>query len=141
MFLADLKTKKGAITQNIRDKENSISKKLESIGNSFKYTPTILARDLKIDGVLTSVGLIEIEGSVKGIINGNSVVLRENGFVEGTIIAEFLNIKGRFEGAIKAKNINISSKARISGEIEYESLVVEDGACIDGQFKRLVLVN
>lgn len=141
MSLVDLKTKKSSIIKNIHDKENSISKKLELIGHGFKYTPTILARDLKIDGVVTSVGLIEIEGSVKGIINGNSVILRENCFVEGTIIAESLIIKGKFEGSIRAKNISISSKARISGEIEYESLVVEDGAYIDGQFKHLVLVN
>ena len=141
MSQVDLKTKKSAITKSIFEKENSISKKLELIGLSFKHTPTILSHDLKIEGTITSVGLIEIEGLVKGTINGNSVVLRENGFVEGTIIAEFLIIKGRFEGNIRAKNINISSKARISGEIEYESLVVEDGACIDGQFKRLDAVN
>jgi cytoskeletal protein CcmA (bactofilin family) len=141
MSLADFKTKKNAIIKSVRDKENSISKKLESIGRGFKYTPTILAHDLKIDGVITSLGLIEIEGLVKGIINGNSVILRENGFVEGTIIAESLSLKGKFEGIIRARNITISSKARIYGEIEYESLVVEDGAYVEGQFKRLVLVN
>lgn len=138
MSLADFKIKNISMTKGAKNNEGSISKKLELISNNFKCTPTILARDLKIDGVITSAGMIEIEGSIKGIINGNSVVLREDGFVNGTIIAESLSIKGRFEGNIKAKNITICSKAKIFGEIEYESLVVEDGACIDGKFKSLV---
>jgi cytoskeletal protein CcmA (bactofilin family) len=57
--------------------------------------------------------------------------------VEGVIIAEVLSIRGKFDGAIRAKNLNIAAKAKITGTIEYDLLSVEDGACIDGQFKRL----
>lgn len=99
--------------------------------------PTILARDLKIEGSIVSSGLIEIEGNVKGNIKGNSVILREGGVFEGQIMAESLSIRGKFNGAIYAKNLDISSKAIITGDIEYESLSVEDGACIDGQFKHV----
>lgn len=136
MPISSLKAKVASISQS-NSNDNSISKKLEVISANFKSMPTIIAQDLKIEGEITSSGLIEIEGFIKGIINGNSVVLREEGFVEGTIIAESLSVRGKFEGNIKAKNINISSKARIVGTIEYDSLSVEDGASIDGQFKRL----
>ena len=136
MPIASLKSKVVSITQNSSN-DNSISKKLEVISSNFKSTPTIIARDLKIEGQIHSSGLIEIEGVIKGTINGNSVILREEGFIEGEVIAESLSLRGSFEGKIKAKNINISSKAKIHGEIEYESLSVEDGACIDGQFKKL----
>ena len=136
MPIASLKSKVVSITQNSSN-DNSISKKLEVISSNFKSTPTIIARDLKIEGQIHSSGLIEIEGVIKGTINGNSVILREEGFIEGEVIAESLSLRGSFEGKIKAKNINISSKAKIHGEIEYEYLSVEDGACIDGQFKKL----
>ena len=56
-------------------------------------------------------------------------------------MAESLSVKGKFTGTIRAKNINISSKARINGVVEYCSLSVEDGACIDGQFKQVGSIN
>ncbi len=135
MSIVDFKKRISTAQSNLIN-ENSVVKKLEVISN-FKSTPTIIARDLRIEGELSSSGLVEIEGYIKGIIKGNSVVVREDGCVEGTIIAESLSIRGRFEGTIRAKSLNIASKAKIIGNIEYDLLSVEDGACIDGQFKRM----
>lgn len=111
-------------------------KKFEIIGSA-KSSPTIISRDLVIEGDLTSNGLIEVEGGINGTIRGNAVVLREESIVNGTIIANNLNIRGSFEGAIKAQNLSISAKAKILGNIEYHTLSVEDGASIDGQFKKI----
>jgi len=133
MSIVSIKTKAPIVASN----DTSISKKIEAISSNFKSTPTILARDLTIEGEITSAGIIEIEGSINGTIKGNSVILRESSFVQGTIIAESLNIRGNFDGTINARNISISSKGNVTGTIEYESLSVEDGACIDGQFKRV----
>jgi len=126
----------------IRSKLNSVNNnqvgiKLGAITTNLKSTPTIIARDLTIEGQVDSKGLIEIEGNIRGTINGNSIIIREEGVVEGNIFSEFLNIRGRFQGTIKAKNISVSSKAKIIGDIEYGSLAVEDGASIDGQFKKI----
>lgn len=132
MSIANLKSKASSIAQN---NSSSISKKIEVFGP--KSMPTIISRDLKVEGVIISAGLIEIEGTIKGTIRGNSVILREDGIIEGEIIAESLSLRGQFSGNIQAKNINISSKARINGVIEYNLLSVEDGACIDGQFKKM----
>jgi cytoskeletal protein CcmA (bactofilin family) len=138
MPIASLKAKVISISQNGSDNDSSVTNKLGAISSRFKYMPTIIAQDLKIEGDISSLGLIEIEGSIKGNLKGNSVVLREEGFFEGTVIAQSLSIRGTFEGNIRAKNITITSKAKVSGNIEYESLCVEDGACIDGQFKNLI---
>jgi len=138
MSIANLRTKLAEVAQSGSENNNSIVRKFEKIGSiNLKTTPTIIARDLTIDGNLNSSGIIEIEGNIKGTINGNSVVLREESFVEGLIVSEFLDIRGRFEGSIKAKHIHISAKARVHGEIEYNSLSVEDGAYVDGQFNHL----
>lgn len=102
-----------------------------------KSTPTIIARDLTIEGEIISDGLIEIEGRIKGSISGNIVVLREEGIIEGSVSAESISIRGKFNGTIKAKNINITETAKIFGDIEYCSLSVEDGACIEGNFKQI----
>jgi cytoskeletal protein CcmA (bactofilin family) len=112
-----------------------LSKKLDALTN-FKSTPTIISRDLKIQGEIFSAGVIEIEGNITGTLNGNSIILREEGSINGAVFAENFSIRGKFEGTIKAKNISIASKARVNGEIEYDILSVEDGACIDGHFKK-----
>jgi cytoskeletal protein CcmA (bactofilin family) len=115
----------------------SFSKSLNQISANFKSTPTIIAKDLKIEGQISGSNVIEIEGNIIGAIRGNSVVVHEEGNIEGEIIAESLTIRGKFNGTIRAKNINIASKAHITGYIEYGYLSVEDGAFIDGQFKQL----
>ncbi len=116
-------------------KENRFIKKFEII-NSFKTLPSIIASNLNIEGTINSTGTIEIEGHIKGNIIGNCISIRENGKVEGEISANEINIRGKFTGNIKAKNLNIFSKAEIFGEISYQNLTVEDGASIDGQFKK-----
>ncbi len=139
MPIANFKTKMSSIVQNDNDNSNSLGKKIEIISTNFKATPTILARDLQIEGTLTSTGLIEIEGHINGTIKGNSVIIREAGSMEGELFAESLNIRGSFEGNIRAKSINISSKAKLTGIVEYQTMSVEDGACIDGKFKQVVI--
>lgn len=138
MSISNIKNK--VVNHNFKINENSIEdnslKKLEILSN-FKSTPTIISKDLKIQGELYSGGIIEIQGAINGTINGNSVILREDGTVTGAVFAENFNIRGRFEGNIKAKFISISSKAKVRGEVEYETLSVEDGANIDGYFKKI----
>ncbi len=140
MQIANLKARVVAMTQggnSDNDNNSAITRKIESISANFKSTPTIFAKDLQIEGDISSSGLIEIEGFVKGNIKGNSVIIREGGSMQGELEADSLSIKGKFEGTIRAKSINISSKAKIHGVVEYHSLSVEDGACIDGQFKQV----
>lgn len=130
--------------QNIKDKlksiaqtnngDSSIGKKIEMMSANFKSMPTIIARDLRVEGEINGNGVLEVEGHIKGIVKSPSVIVREEGVVEGEIYGESINIKGEFNGTIKARHINVSSKAKITGTIEYESLTVEDGASIDGKF-------
>ena len=104
MSIANLKAVFSDLAKSSNSNDGSIGKKLESISSNFKSTPTIIARDLKIEGTIVGTGIIEIEGTIKGTINGNSVILREDGVVEGEVMAESLSLRGRFNGTIRAKN-------------------------------------
>ncbi len=119
---------------------NQVSKKIDIL-STLKTTPTIISRDLKIQGELFSSGIIEIQGNINGTINGNSVILREEGHIDGIVFAENFSIRGNFNGKIRAKNLNIANKANVIGEIEYEILSVEDGASIDGRFKKIETIS
>jgi len=116
---------------------NSFGKTIEQINISLKSTPSIIAKDSKIEGSFYSSGVVEIEGYIQGFINSNSIIIREGGGVDGEIEADSINIRGKVNGTIKARNINVFNKAKITGDIEYQSLSVEDGASIEGKFKQL----
>lgn len=116
---------------------DSISRAIGNIKSSLKLTPSILAKELSINGDIISSGVIEIEGAIKGNIKGNSVVIRESGVVDGEIKASSVSVYGKFNGLMESDVISIFSKARVVGTISYKSLSVEDGALIDGQFKQL----
>ncbi len=139
MSIANLKSKiLSLISDNSQegdDSGNYISKKFETLSASFKSSPTIIARDLKFQGDIVASGMIEIEGSVAGSINGGSIILREEGSIEGQVSVESASIRGKFRGDLKAKSVNIFSTAEVVGTIEYEVISVEDGALVDGQFK------
>jgi cytoskeletal protein CcmA (bactofilin family) len=102
-----------------------------------KSMPSIISKDVKIDGEISSLGMIEIEGHIKGGINSNSVAIREDGIVDGNVNVCSIDIRGTFSGYVKAQTINIFSKAKVNATIEYCTLSVEDGASIEGQFKKI----
>lgn len=99
--------------------------------------PSILSKSFVVQGDIKSPGVLEIEGKVQGSVTGNSVIIRENGSIEGDVNVKNLKIHGDFNGNIIANEISIFKKAKIKGIIEYESLCVEDGASIEGEFKRI----
>ena len=107
-------------------KSSSAKSEEKKPSRPFNATPTIIAKDLKIEGQIISSGLIEIEGTVIGNIKGNSVILLQSGVIEGEVEAESFSVRGKFLGTIKAKSVNIGHKAQVSGTIEYSLLSVEE---------------
>lgn len=119
-------------------KETTTTKKPEKKATTPKnITPTIIAKDLKLEGQILSEGKMEIEGMIRGNIKGNSIVLLPQGSIEGDVEAESFSVRGNFVGNIKANNVNIGQKAELTGTIEYSTLSVEDGASVDAKFKKI----
>ena len=127
-----------SLSQSIKgENAESFVKNVNSHKNTGKTTPSIIAKDVQIEGDIISGGIVEIEGKIKGQIAGNSVIIREDGVVFGDIKANTAHIRGIFNGNVKAENVNIFKKGKINGNIEYKCLSVEDGASIEGQFKKI----
>lgn len=136
MSISNIRAKTTKILKVVDNSNDNQQKKSEILSN-FKNTPTIISQEFKLIGEIFSGGIVEIQGSIDGTINGNSIILREDGVINGTVIAENFSIRGKFDGKIRAKNVSIYSKALVRGDIEYSSLSVEDGANIDGNFKKI----
>lgn len=135
--------KKSNMSRDNKNLKNLLLNQLLKIVNDTKhalkssYNPSIISQDLKIEGKINGTGYVEIEGSLVGEMSGNVVVIRETGNVDGNLDVESLVIRGKVEGIINAKTIYISSKAFVKGRINYQSLSVEDGASVDGEFRKI----
>ena len=58
----------------------------KSLAAPFKYTPSIISKDLLVKGELIGDGLLEVEGKILGNVDGGVVTIRESAFVEGDFV-------------------------------------------------------
>ena len=106
-------------------------------GSSESEEITIVSRDVKIEGKVTSTGNIRIDGEIQGDIfcKGN-ITIGEDGKVNGQINANLITIGGKVSGIVRAKDkMILDSKSYLKGDIFTKILVVEAGAKFDGKSK------
>lgn len=99
-------------------------------------SPSVISADMHVLGNIISDGFLDIDGKVEGNIKCRSATVRPNGLVRGDIHADVIHVYGRIEGQVKSRNVSLYASARVQGTIMHESLSIEDGAFVDGKFKR-----
>ena len=101
-----------------------------------------IGSDFTIEGLVNSAGDVDLGGSVKGPVNVKALIIKEKGSVIGEINAEKVDVLGFVDGKVTAKKITIGATGEIKGDLEFtESLVVEDGARLDGNVKKVPLAK
>jgi cytoskeletal protein CcmA (bactofilin family) len=94
--------------------------------------PSILSGDLVLTGSIASEGEVQLDGTVEGDIRAGSLIIGEEAVVNGEVIAETVVIRGRVNGSVNARQVQLASTARIEGDIVHAALSVESGAFFDG---------
>jgi cytoskeletal protein CcmA (bactofilin family) len=104
---------------------------------------TVISKGVKIEGKLSSSGNIRVDGNVKGdIISQGTVVVGENGQVNGQINADSIAIGGNVIGTVRAKEkLSLDSRGNLKGDIIAKTLFVEAGATFNGNSKMGDSVN
>ena len=98
--------------------------------------------DFTIEGLVNSAGDVDLGGSIKGPVNVKSLVIKEKGSVIGEINAEKVDVLGFVDGKVTAKKITIGVTGEVKGDLEFtESLIVEEGARLDGNVKKVPLAK
>ena len=101
-----------------------------------------IGSDFTIEGLVNSAGEVDLGGSIKGPVNVKALLIKEKGSVIGEINAERVDVLGFVDGKITAKKITIGATGEVKGDLEFtESLVVEDGARLDGNVKKVPLAK
>ncbi|MBY0355038.1 MAG: polymer-forming cytoskeletal protein [Rickettsiales bacterium] len=101
-----------------------------------KQPPTVIAADVNMLGNIISEGALDIDGRIEGNIKCKAITIRKNGAIIGDVIADSVQVYGRVKGLIKSSEVHLFATAHVEGVIMHNSLSIEDGAFVDGQFKR-----
>lgn len=124
------------LTNNNEKAVAKAAAKAAAISHRKGLTPSVIASGMQVLGNIVSDGVVDIEGRIDGNVRGQLVTIRPDGVVRGDVVADTLNVYGTVEGLIKARTVNLYSEARVSGTIMHETIAIEDGALVDGKFKR-----
>ena len=101
-----------------------------------------IGADFTIEGLVNSAGEVDLGGSIKGPVNVKSLIIKEKGSVIGEINAEKVDVLGFVDGKVTAKKITVGATGEVKGDLEFtESLVVEEGARLDGNVKKVPLAK
>ena len=114
------------------------SKKANSIartagGNSNGVISSVISKDMRINGEVSFKGKARIDGVVEGNIQGEHLILSENGKVRGDLKLASLVCHGSVEGNITAQQVTAHSTSSVHGNLAAVSLTVEPGARLNGE--------
>lgn len=104
---------------------------------------TLIGAEATITGDLVFRGGLRIDGVVKGNVNAEDgqpsmLVLSENARIEGSVRASHLVLNGTVLGPVQGDDlIELQAKARITGDVRYKSLEIQQGAVVEGQLAHL----
>jgi len=116
--------------------------KSRSSGKSIKTkqkppAPSILGKDLRINGDLKTDGDIQLDGVVNGDIQTNLLTVGVDAVVNGAITGDTVRIAGSVNGTITGRIVELSKSAKVIGDIVHQSLAIEAGAHIEGMCRHV----
>lgn len=98
---------------------------------------TIIAPGTRVEGELTSPGVVKVEGTIVGTVRAErQVLVAKGGLVEGDIHSAEAVIGGRVNGAIlSGDRVEVQAGATVHGDVTTTRLVVQEGGEINGLVK------
>lgn len=101
---------------------------------------TLVGQGVEVTGDIKFQGGLHLDGKVTGNVTtaddaeGTVLVISDRGCVEGDVHVAYAVINGEVIGNVYAsEKLELSAKARISGNVEYNLLEMASGAEINGQ--------
>jgi cytoskeletal protein CcmA (bactofilin family) len=93
-----------------------------------------LDRGARFEGTLTFEDTFRIDGVLKGkVVTKNELIIGDGAAIDAEIHVGRLSVSGNVRGVIYARErVEVHAGARLQAEIHTPSLLVEDGAVIQG---------
>lgn len=100
-------------------------------------TLSIVAVGTVVTGDIECQGVLKVEGRIEGSVrNARQVMLAKEGAVRGDVNAEEVVVGGTIDGNVTASSrLELQTTAVVNGEISTKSIIVMEGARINGGVK------
>jgi cytoskeletal protein CcmA (bactofilin family) len=98
---------------------------------------TTIGADTSWSGTLRSESNVYLEGRVEGTLEvRDTVYIAERATIDARVKARSVVISGQLTGHVDCEGrLEVTPTGRLNGEVEAGSLVVHEGAILDGKFK------
>jgi len=98
---------------------------------------SVLGADVVVTGNIAATADLHIDGRVEGDVSCGALVQGTESKISGNLYAETARIAGTIDGTVSVRQLLVERTARINGDVEYESITIENGASIDGRLKHI----
>lgn len=104
-------------------------------GGAWQDVRVSLGPDAEVTGKLSFATPTRIEGKLRGEIRATDLlVIGAQAVIHATVRAQKLVVLGEIRGQVQGANrVEICAGGRLFGDIETQSLVIEEGATFEGQ--------
>lgn len=111
--------------------------KSENRSGGTEASLSIIAAGMHITGDIDTAGTLKVDGRIEGsVVGARQLMLGRNGAIHGNVHAGEVVIGGLVDGAIIAEErLELQGSAVVSGDIETKSIVVLEGARINGSVR------
>lgn len=96
---------------------------------------SVIGPDVTVTGNIKASADLHIDGRVDGDVDCGALVQGADSRIVGTVIAAEARIGGTVEGKVSVRQLTVERSAKIHGDVEYETIAIENGAHIDGRLK------
>jgi cytoskeletal protein CcmA (bactofilin family) len=112
-----------------------------SNGSSKRGMFSVIGPDIVITGSIKASSELHIEGRVEGDVDCGTLAQGADSQIFGSVTAESARLAGAIEGTVRAKLLTVERTARITGDVEYENITIENGGHIDGRLKHMSAIT
>ncbi|MES2481061.1 MAG: polymer-forming cytoskeletal protein [Pseudomonadota bacterium] len=97
----------------------------------------IVGPNIKLKGVeITDCDTLVVEGSVEATMDSRLMQIAARGSFKGTAEIDIAEIRGAFDGNLVVREkLTIFSTGKVSGQIRYGKIVMEEGAQLSGEIQ------
>lgn len=98
---------------------------------------SVIGADVVIAGNINASAELHIEGRIEGDVDCAGLIQGAESHIVGGVTAETARIAGAIEGTVRVRQLTVERSARITGDVEYENITIENGGHIDGRMRRI----
>lgn len=98
---------------------------------------SVIGPDVTIVGNVSATADLHVDGRIEGNVECVTLAQGTESQIFGNVTADSARLAGAVEGVIRVKQLTVERTARITGDVEYEAVSVENGGHVDGRMKHM----